>query len=246
MANVNSRMKTLFWQQATLLKRGFSLLEVLVAMTILSVIVLIVANIFQQTGLAWSLGLRRASEQSMVRAVAGAVTRDLSMMVDPAHFVISAEQGGDGGGTVSSSALSAGEITGSAKTSGGLAFWILRPVDDVANSRLENVERELVFVTYSGSGSSVKRTEEVVGGGQSALDPTSFDLGNGSVRFETISGVDFDGYTSVYKDGGLKIVIKPATPATINDYEIAVGSCGPDGKWDTEDDIRSWVEGEDR
>mgnify|MGYP003559011032 CR=1 FL=1 len=49
-------------------KRGFSLIEVLVAMTILSVIVLIVAGIFQQTGLAWSLGLRRADEQSMIRA----------------------------------------------------------------------------------------------------------------------------------------------------------------------------------
>jgi hypothetical protein len=24
-----------------------------------------------------------------------------------------------------------------------------------------------------------------------------------------------------------------------------VGSCGPDGEWGTEDDIRTWVEGED-
>ncbi|MBR4317480.1 MAG: prepilin-type N-terminal cleavage/methylation domain-containing protein, partial [Kiritimatiellae bacterium] len=69
------------------LKRGFSLIEVLVAMTILSVIVLSVANIFQQTGLAWSLGLRRADEQSMIRAVAGSLTRDLSTMVDPANFI---------------------------------------------------------------------------------------------------------------------------------------------------------------
>ncbi|HIV08493.1 MAG TPA: prepilin-type N-terminal cleavage/methylation domain-containing protein, partial [Candidatus Spyradenecus faecavium] len=38
---------------APLSRRGFSLIEILVAMTILVVIVLIVAGIFQQTSLAW-------------------------------------------------------------------------------------------------------------------------------------------------------------------------------------------------
>ena len=56
-------------------RRGFSLIEVLVAMAILTIIVLIVAGIFQQTSLAWSLGLRRADEQSAVRAVVGAALK---------------------------------------------------------------------------------------------------------------------------------------------------------------------------
>jgi hypothetical protein len=65
------------------------------------------------------------------------------------------------------------------------------------------------------------------------------------VRFETLSHTSYDGYASLYDDGGIKIVVSPVTPESINDYEIAVGSCGPDGEWGTEDDIRTWVEGED-
>ncbi len=226
-------------------KRGFSLIEVLVAMTILSVIVLIVAGIFQQTGLAWSLGLRRADEQSMIRAVAGALTRDLSMIVDPANFVIGAKESDEG---VRSSALSEGGIdSGTGQMGGGgVDFWILKPADDIAGDN--DVARELAHVEYSGGGGSVTRKESVYtsgGGSLSSGNEARFSLGNGSVSFETLSGTDYDGYASLYQDGGIKIVVKPATPETINDYEIAVGSCGPDGEWGTEDDIRPWVEGED-
>ncbi|MGN0887148.1 MAG: type II secretion system protein J, partial [Candidatus Spyradenecus sp.] len=108
-------------------RRGFSLIEVLVAMTILTVIVLIVAGIFQQTGLAWTLGLRRADAQAVTRAVVGAISRDLAMMVDPANFVIApAEQDG----SARESAYSAGSIDAAdGAPSGSLDFWILRPAD---------------------------------------------------------------------------------------------------------------------
>ncbi len=233
-------------QSKSLRKAGFSLIEVLVAMTILSVIVLIVAGIFQQTGLAWSLGLRRADEQSMVRAVAGALTRDLSMIVDPAHFVIGPKKDDD---SVRQQALGEGGIDGGSAQlgSGSISFWILKPANDIAGD--SDVGRELMHVEYSGGGGSVTRKESAYSSSSNSLssngDAAKFNLGNGSVRFETLSGTNYDGYASLYDDGGVRIVVQPVTPETINDYEIAVGSCGPDGKWGTEDDIRTWVEGED-
>ena len=225
--------------------RGFSLIEVLVAMTILSVIVLIVAGIFQQTGLAWSLGLRRADEQSMIRAVAGSLTRDLSMMVDPANFVLGAKENDD---SLREEALSTGGIDGNSGqfSNSGIDFWMLKPIDDITGDA--EVMRELVHVEYSGGGGSIRRTESrytSATGEPSSPIESIYKLGNGSVRFETLGQTAYDGYASLYEDGGIKIIVKPVTPESINDYEIAVGSCGPDGKWGTEDDIRSWVEGED-
>lgn len=226
-------------------RAGFSLIEVLVAMTILSIIVLIVSGIFQQTSLAWTIGLRRADAQSVTRAVVGAINRDLAMMVDPANFVIyPAKADSDS----QKDACDAGDIDPECTLSNTLSFWILRPVD-LSKSKISDIKtcRELVRVTYSG-GSQVKRSEETfnsaTGGTSSSGNPATYRLGNGSVTFASLSGVDYDGFASLYETGGVKITVKPQTPATISDYEIGVGSAGPDGKWGTDDDICPWVKGE--
>ena len=178
-------------------RRGFSLIEVLVAMAILTIIVLIVAGIFQQTSLAWSLGLRRADEQSAVRAVVGALSRDLSMIVDPANFVIGPTHGNT---SERDTAMEAGDLDAADGTLDGntLDFWILRAPDLFDEDG--TATRELYHVTYSG-GNPVKRevkafgaqgydtpsdTSEEAGGGES-----EYDLGTGgSVRFEAISPDD--------------------------------------------------------
>ena len=217
---------------------GFSLIEVLVAMTILSIIVLIVAGIFQQTGLAWSLGLKRADAQSVTRAVVGALGRDLAMMVDPHNFV---QMDGD-------TPLTKDDFGSSGKLSGGLDFWILRPPtdpDELLKGTGGGTLRELIHVTYSG-GSSVTRKEEPYDGGKNTS--TSYALKGGSITFERVnaSGSYDSAFNSFYDLPAVQIKIKPQTPPTVNDYEIAVASCGPDGKWGTEDDIRPWPEGEDK
>ncbi len=227
---------------------GFSLIEILVAMTILMIIVLIVAGIFQQTGLAWSLGLRRADAQSVTRAVIGAINRDLAMIVDPANFVIGPA---DSDTSIRENAYTKGHLDASSgKLTGGLDFWILRPAN-ISTSALTDSDiasRELVHVSYSGGGASITRREEVFKAGNdtpSAGTDTRYNLGNGSVSFSRAVSSTYSGFTSFYDEPGIKITVKPHTPVSINDYEIAVGSCGPDGKWGTEDDIRPWVEGED-
>lgn len=223
------------------LSAGFSMIEILVAMTILTIIVLIVAEIFQQTGLAWSLGLRRADEQTVTRAIVGTLTRDLSMMVDPTNFVIAPAKADKGD---RDQALIYGGLTETGKIGKSLAFWVLKPSDPTAK---KPESRELAFVEYS-AGSKVTRKEfrfsDDGSGSLSAGADTEFDLGSGHVKFEAILPSE-DGFASLYDAPGLLIQVKPTTPVSVNDYEIAVASCGPDGEWGTEDDIRPWVEGED-
>ncbi len=219
------------------LRRGFSLIEVLVAMTILSIIVLIVAGIFQQTGLAWSLGLKRADAQSVTRAVVGALGRDLAMMVDPYNFVSM-----DG-----TTPLTKDDIATPGKLSGSLDFWILRPPTDpeeLLKGRGNVALRELVRVEYSG-GQQVTRKETPYDGGSTTS--TTYALKGGSITFESVGNSGYGtAFNSCYDLPAVQIKIKPQTPPTVNDYEISVASCGPDGRWGTEDDIRPWPEGEDK
>lgn len=228
------------------LSAGFSMIEILVAMTILTIIVLIVAEIFQQTGLAWTLGLRRADEQTVTRAIVGTLTRDLSMMVDPNNFIVGPAEADE---QVRSDALNSGNLSelpeGAWLSGNSLAFWVLKPSDPTAQ---KPESRELAFVEYS-AGSKVRRTESRFSdndsGSLSTGTDTEFDLGSdGSLTFETLNVSD-KGFTSLYDLPGLTIKVRPTTPVSVNDYEIAVASCGPDGKWGTDDDIRPWVEGED-
>ncbi len=232
------------------LRQGFSLIEVLVAMTILTVIVLVVSAIFQQTSLAWTIGLRRAEAQSSIRAVVGALSRDLTMIVDPMQFTIGPAEGDS---SLQDSALRSGmieEATGDL-SGGTLDFWILRPADTstVILTDLSVSGRELVHVTYSlgGGGATRKETSYNQDGETIARNTktTNFDLGDGGVTLETLSLTD-QGFTSFYDVPGVQVKIRPMRPLDVNDYEIAVGSKGPDRRWGTDDDIRPWVKGEDK
>lgn len=239
---------------ATLSRRGFSLIEILVAMSILVVIVLIVGGLFQQTSLAWTLGMQRATEQSNVRAVAGALGRDLASMVDPGNLVIyPSKTGGDQAGALSKGL---GGTTSNFVSSGSLKFWALRAPDMFDEATLKTL-RELVLIEYTASGNKVTRT---VSAYDNPTKPTSapsskdeqyggstseFDLGDGSISFEAIDE-GFADFASPYgsNTAGVRIVVTPTKPSTITGYEIYVGSCGPDGIKGNEDDIYPWGEGE--
>ena len=63
---------------------GFTLVELLVSMTILVVITLMVARIFQQAGVAWDTGSRKAEKMMAGRAVSDFLAQQLSHAVpDP-------------------------------------------------------------------------------------------------------------------------------------------------------------------
>ena len=63
-------------------RHGFSMIEVMVAATILVVIVMMLGMLFQQTSVAWRTGLMRNDGYMQLRAFIGAIQRDASAMVD--------------------------------------------------------------------------------------------------------------------------------------------------------------------
>jgi Tfp pilus assembly protein PilW len=67
-------------------RAGFSLLEVLLATTVLIVIVMMVGLIFQQSNNAWKAGTRRADSETVLRGIMGFIERDLTHALDDAAF----------------------------------------------------------------------------------------------------------------------------------------------------------------
>lgn len=60
---------------------GFTLIEVLVAMTVLSVMVLMVANIFQSSSASWNIGTQKADMNTSARAALDYMARELQFAV---------------------------------------------------------------------------------------------------------------------------------------------------------------------
>ena len=231
----------------TFSRRVFVLNEILVAMSILVVIALIVGGLFQQTSLAWTLGMQRATEQANVRAVAGALGRDLASMVDPGNLAIYPSKSG---GDQQAGALEVGKLDGDVSISeGGLVFWALQ-APDMFDEDTQDTSRELTLIEYATSGSKVTRTVSAYDKSSGSLSTSNqggstseFDLGDGGISFEAIDEGYAD-FASPYEFAGVRIKVTPAKPSTITGYEIYVGSCGPDGESGTEDDIYPWGEGE--
>ncbi|MBT3294135.1 MAG: prepilin-type N-terminal cleavage/methylation domain-containing protein [Verrucomicrobia bacterium] len=60
-------------------RSGLTLIELLVAMSILAIIVLAVAQLFQQSTVAWESGYRRTRTAMVARAILGYVAADISL-----------------------------------------------------------------------------------------------------------------------------------------------------------------------
>ncbi|NLL82958.1 MAG: prepilin-type N-terminal cleavage/methylation domain-containing protein [Lentisphaerae bacterium] len=69
-------------------RRGFSLVEILVATTLLLIITVVISMVFQQAGGAWAAGSGRAKAEEAVRAVVGSIERDLLSAIDARDYGI--------------------------------------------------------------------------------------------------------------------------------------------------------------
>ena len=67
-------------------RSGFSLVEVLIAVTLLLVIVIMISMVFQQASGAWASGSTQAKSESAIRAALGSVERDLLNAVDARDY----------------------------------------------------------------------------------------------------------------------------------------------------------------
>jgi hypothetical protein len=65
---------------------GFSLLEILLAVTVLILIVMMMSLVFQQTQNAWSSGVRTTNVDTTLRTVLGFVERDLTHAIDATPY----------------------------------------------------------------------------------------------------------------------------------------------------------------
>lgn len=203
------------------LKRGFSLLEVLVSVTILAVIVAIMGGIFQQTSVAWSVALKNASDQTSVRSAIGLLSRDLSMAIDPRHFTPS--------GLGETPEFDAGK----------LHFYITAPVSLLSsNQTTDSPERELQWIEYSATGGKLTRKvfrvdQDLMAGAEISKSEIELKDADGGIELEPLVPAG-----ALYPDS-VTVILKPKTPSSIEDYDIGVESAGPDGVWDTDDDISS-------
>ena len=140
-------------------QEGFTLIELLAAMSILLIITLIVAQLFQQASVSWDTGLRKAESTMMGRALADYIAQDLATAVRDddryKEFDVSA-------GTPEFWAM--GEATGAKRALTYVTYnntWTTRTVwDRPGGSQLESAE--LV-------GSGVTVTVNPVGGTATSL-----------------------------------------------------------------------------
>ncbi len=119
-------------------RSGFSLIEILVATSILLVIVVLASLVFQQMTGAYQTGGRKMDSQVVLRNVIGAVTRDLALAVDDADYP--------------------GLDVNSFSDGNSITFLALtgRPGLDANNNSVRTAQ----VISYSLNGNIVKRTEQ--------------------------------------------------------------------------------------
>lgn len=67
-------------------RKGFTLIEVMVATAVMAIMIVMIGGLFQQASSSWDAGYVRAEGGMAVRAVVGALTRDLATAVDGRRF----------------------------------------------------------------------------------------------------------------------------------------------------------------
>lgn len=200
---------------------GFSMIEVLVAATILTMIVMMLGMIFQQTSQAWRTGRHRANTYEQVRALFGAIQRDACMAVDEKS--LPPEAATMGAQSFNGASLSFYTLTGSCEKGNPL--------------------RSITHVAYNGVTRTVTRFQPVMtpdAQGGPIVDQSSSGVTLGALAFNP-SGAAFPDYVMV------SVGITRGTQA--QNYDVGAASGGPDqilgtgpGDIRGRDDIKTWVQ----
>jgi len=202
---------------------GFSMVEVLVASTILVVIVMMLGMLFQQTSLAWRTGQRRADSYKGLRTIIGAFQRDASAAVDEESIPKELRD----------------KIGGSQKLDGlPLAFYTLRGTYFGNDDKDNPARRALTYVTYSSSG---KRTEEILLADGKVETRESDLLDTETRKSMSINGI-YPGPIPAGSTFPLYLTVEVEVTPKGNAAEIGAWSYGRDGTPNTKDDIKTWVE----
>jgi len=213
---------------------GFSMIEVLVASTVMVMLMLMLGMLSQQASQAWRTGRQRADVLLKARIFFGVLQRDMSAAVDINTLpkVVQEKVGLNQsfGGTIQFFTLT------------GTGFEDNKTIQDGAKSL-----RALTHVTYSATG---QRSEVVLlqqpNGGFTKSAPHNTALFNPSLGGSSLVGIKFEAYDANGGSAGSRfpayITITAQATAATNTFEIGAGSAGPDRVWDTRDDIRTWTD----
>jgi len=211
---------------------GFSMIEVLVAASILVVIVMMLGMLFQQTSLAWRSGSFRAEAYMQVRSYIGAIQRDASAAVDarllPQQYVTE-EQNFSGG---------------------RLVFYTLTggvELDETGNLLFN---RSLKKVTYDTAGNRTEQSLKPDGswGAVKKANVLTFAERQSSKNRPGVKPLQFTPHFGQSGDGldsqglPLHVTFGAQARSTGNTLDIGAWSFGPDGRPNTTDDIKTWVE----
>lgn len=211
----NGQRGTVNGQREKVNVAGFSLIEVLVATAILIMIVSMLGLTFRQSSMAWDSGIRRAEGISGVRAVVGAIERDLRAATDAREFGLTQE--------FSTSKLK--------------FVALLEPETGEKNAD----QRIPTLITYEG-GTSVQRTATRLtcnGGSWSTSGGTDTSTLLDSTGNEKVS-IKFKVVKSDTASSDAlpaSVTISAELVSSDKFSGLSVRSYGPDGKPDTRDDI---------
>ena len=192
------------------LRSGFTLLELLVAITILLIIVMMMSGIFFQSRVAWGSGLRRSRVVMQGRAAADLISSDLSQAIadeklpfdiGSAHveFYMLDETGRDNRGVKKVRYARSGDAVTREE-------WIVRLDDNTAYPQAE---------------------ESTAGGGR--------DLVRNVSRFRLSADPDFSGSTNLPRWVDIELEIGETEDVS----NVRAGSRGRDHEWGTDRDIWS-------
>ena len=232
-------------------KNGFSMIEVLVASTIMIVIMLMLGMVFQQTSQAWRTGRQRADTLLKARTFFGILQRDVSAAIDVATLPKALQEADFPGAGKVKDAQSFG-------SSGSLKFFTLTGTgfetpDAEKNKSGSLTLRSLTYVTYDTSGNRKETLlEPNLNAGNATLKQASRGvtetmLLNTSLQGAQLVDVQFRAYTvngSPVAGTAFPayITIQAKATAQTNTWEIGAASAGPDRVWETADDIKTWTE----
>ena len=211
------------------LQAGFSMVEVLVASTILVVIVMMLGMLFQQTSLSWRVGVKRADGFMQVRAAIGAIQRDASAAID-ARYLPDALKSKLGGANQTFSG-------------GSLKFYTL--TGTTASDKDAEVMRSLKYVTYQASG---QRTEDGLTADGNKSTPLTANVLPSAGRVGNTTATKLENFQANFGQNDLDpeglplfITFEANVSASGANLDIGAASAGPDKMWGTKDDIRTWV-----
>jgi prepilin-type N-terminal cleavage/methylation domain-containing protein len=231
-------------------QRGFSMIEVLVASTIMIMIVMMLGMLFQQSSQAWRTGKQRADTYQQVRALFGSIQRDASTAIDQSSLPQRLFKG-------TPSAFPKAPLSNNQKFSGSLAFYTLTGTgfdEDINPSEAGAIpRRSITYVTYNGATRTVTTFLPMSSGGFNEKSSPPQVIVNASLNGAKVQLTGIKAYGENGNAVGGSVfpafvtVSAGVNSAGVMSFDIGAASGGPDktlGKSPEDirgrDDIKTW------